>query len=237
MWSFFLASYTPGCDSVKIQRIILYLLTTVVGFIYVYMTWIYAPPEVNLGELIRIFFQHVAPAWVAYLAFGVTLFCGVMYLWKHDLRFDVAGGASIQLGLLFTTITLFSGMIWANATWGTPWNWDPRETTTLILWIAYACLLVYRASVADRDVRAQFGSLFGIVAFPAVVLSYVSIHIWNTLHPIVVTPGGLNMGFEHGMTLMVSVIAITLVYFVLLDLTYRLDSVKEKVMEYRMTRS
>ena len=160
-----------------------------------------------------------------------------MYIWKQELKYDVIGGASIQLGLLFTTITLLSGMMWANATWGVPWNWDPRETTTLILWIAYACLLVYRASVSDRDLRAQYGSIFGIVAFPAVLLSYVSVHIWNTLHPIVVTGEGLQMGFEHGMTLMVSVIAITLVYLVLLDLTYRLDTASEKIMEYRLTRS
>ncbi|MFW9909412.1 MAG: cytochrome c biogenesis protein [Candidatus Thorarchaeota archaeon] len=221
----------------RLPRIILYLVTAVVGVVYIYMTWIFAPPELNLGELIRIFFQHVAPAWVAYLAFGVTLVCSLMYLWKQELRYDVLGGASIQLGLLFTTITLLSGMIWADATWGSPWNWDPRETTTLILWIAYACLLVYRASVSDRDVRAQYGSIFGIVAFPAVLLSYISIHIWNTLHPIVVTPGGLQMGAAHGMTLGVAVIAITLIYIVLLDLTYRLDSATEKFTEYRLTRS
>ncbi|MFW9918982.1 MAG: cytochrome c biogenesis protein [Candidatus Thorarchaeota archaeon] len=221
----------------KLLRIILYIITAAIGVLYIYMTWIYAPPEATLGESIRIFFQHVAPALTAYMAFGITLFCGVMYLWKQDIRYDVLGGASIKLGLLFTTITLLSGMQWAEVTWGVPWNWDPRETTTLILWIAYACLLVYRASVNDREVRAQYGSIFSIVAFPAVVLSYLSIHIWNTLHPIVITPGGLQMGFEHGITLMVAMVAIILVYFVLLDLTYRVDSTAEKLMEYRMTRS
>jgi heme exporter protein C len=201
------------------------------------MTWIYAPPEATLGELIRIFFQHVAPALIGYLAFGVTLVCGAVFLIKHDMRFDVIGAASAKIGLLFTTITLLSGMIWADAYWGVYWNWDPRETTTLILWIAYACLLGYRSSVSDRELRAQYGSIFGIVAFPAVILSYVSIHIWNTLHPIVITPGGLNMGMEHGMTLMVSLIAIGLIYFMLLDLTYQVDAAHEKLMEIRMSRS
>jgi heme exporter protein C len=201
------------------------------------MTWIYAPPEATLGELIRIFFQHVAPALIGYLAFGVTMACGAIFLIKHDMRFDVVGAASAKIGLLFTTITLLSGMIWADAYWGVYWNWDPRETTTLILWIAYACLLGYRSSVSDRELRAQYGSIFGIVAFPAVILSYVSIHIWNTLHPIVITPGGLNMGMEHGMTLMVSLIAIGLIYFILLDLTYQVDAAHEKLMEIRMSRS
>lgn len=221
----------------KTQRIVLYLITAVIGVLYIYMTWIYAPPEATLGESIRIFFQHVAPALTAYTAFGVTLVCGIMYLWKHDIRYDVLGGSSIKLGLLFTTITLLTGMAWAQATWGSPWNWDPRETTTLILWIAYACLLVYRASVNDRDVRAQYGSVFSIIAFPAVLLSYLSIYIWNTLHPLVITPTGLNMGFEHAMTLMVSMIAIMLIYIVLLDLTYRVDTASERIMEYRMSRS
>jgi heme exporter protein C len=97
--------------------------------------------------------------------------------------------------------------------------------------------LGYRSSVSDRELRAQYGSIFGIVAFPAVILSYVSIHIWNTLHPIVITPGGLNMGMEHGMTLMVSLIAIGLIYFILLDLTYQVDAAHEKLMEIRMSRS
>ena len=191
----------------------------------------------DLGENIRIFFQHVAPALVSYLAFGVTLVSSLVYLWKQDLKFDVISGASIKLGLFFTTITLMSGMIWADETWGSAWNWDPRETTTLILWIAYACLLVYRASVTDRDVRAQFGSIFGVIAFPSVILSYLSIHIWQTLHPLVITSEGLQMGFEHGMTLMVSLFAITLIYVLLLDLTYRVDKVSEKLTEIRMSRS
>jgi heme exporter protein C len=127
--------------------------------------------------------------------------------------------------------------MWANATWGTPWNWDPRETTTLILWIAYACLLVYRASVDDREMRAQYGSIFGVIAFPAVILSYFSIQIWDTLHPQVITPSGLQMGMAHGITLMVSMIAIGLLYILLLDLTYLVDSAEEKLLKYRMTRS
>lgn len=219
-------------------RIYILILAVIVNFVYIYMTWIYAPPEATLGEYIRIFFQHVAPALVSYLAFGVTLVASSMYLWKNELKYDVVSGASIKLGLLFTTITLLSGMIWADANWGVPWNWDPRETTTLILWIAYACLLAYRASVTDIDIRAQFGSIFGIILFPSVILSYLSIYIWKTMHPKnVITTSGLQMGFEHGITLMISLCAITLVYVLLLDLTYRFDKIAEKLTEIRMSRS
>ncbi|MHA1577752.1 MAG: cytochrome c biogenesis protein [Candidatus Thorarchaeota archaeon] len=218
-------------------RLIFLGITAAISLLYVYMTWIFAPPEAELGELIRIFFQHVAPALVAYGAFGGTLVCGVMYLWKGDLKYDILGAVSIKLGLLFTTITLLSGMMWANATWGTPWNWDPRETTTLILWIAYACVLAYRASVSDRETKAQFGSIFGIIIFPTVILSYLSIRIWETLHPIVIEPTGLQMGAEHGMTLMVAMIAVTMIAIALIDLTYKVDSAQEKLMRIRMSRS
>ncbi len=218
-------------------RLIFLGITAAISLLYVYMTWIFAPPEAKLGEFIRIFFQHVAPALVAYGAFGGTLVCGVMYLWKGDLKYDILGAVSVKLGLLFTTITLLSGMMWANATWGTPWNWDPRETTTLILWIAYACVLAYRASVSDRETRAQFGSIFGIIIFPMVILSYLSIRIWETLHPIVIEPTGLQMGAEHGMTLMVAMIAVTMIAFTLIDLTYKVDSAQEKLMRIRMSRS
>ena len=218
-------------------RLVFLGITAAISLLYVYMTWIFAPPEAELGELIRILFQHVAPALVAYGAFGGTLVCGVMYLWKGDLKYDILGAASVKLGLLFTTITLLSGMIWADATWGTPWNWDPRETTTLILWLAYACVLAYRASVSDRETKAQFGSIFGIIIFPMVILSYLSIRIWETLHPIVIEPTGLQMGAEHGMTLMVAMTAVTMIALTLIDLTYKVDSAQEKLMRIRMSRS
>ena len=219
------------------NRLIILGITAAISLLYIYMTWIFAPPDVQLGEDVRIFFQHVAPALVAYGLFGGTLLCGVMYLWKGEMKYDIIGAVTIKLGLLFTTITLLTGMMWANAAWHSYWNWDPRETTTLILWIAYACILAYRASVSDRESRAQFGSIFGIVAFPMVLLSYLSIRIWDTLHPIVIEPTGLNMEVEHMMTLFVAMIAMTLIGLILVDLTYRIDLAHEKLMRIRMERS
>jgi len=218
-------------------RLIFLAITAVISLLYVYMTWIFSPPDAILGENVRIFFQHVAPALVSYGLFGGTLLCGVMYLWKGDMKYDILGAVSIKLGLLFTTITLLSGMMWADAAWNSPWNWDPRETTTLILWIAYACILAYRSSVSDREARAQFGSIFGIVAFPMVILSYLSIRIWNTLHPIVIEASGLQMEVEHMMTLFVAMIAVTMIALIMVELTYKVDSAYEKLMRIRMSRS
>ncbi|MHA2080651.1 MAG: cytochrome c biogenesis protein, partial [Candidatus Thorarchaeota archaeon] len=223
--------------AVSKTRLIFLGITAAISLLYVYMTWIFSPPDAVLGENVRIFFEHVAPALVAYGLFGGTLLCGVMYLWKGDLKYDIIGAVSIKLGLLFTTITLLSGMMWANAAWGTPWNWDPRETTTLILWVAYACILAYRASVSDRESRAQFGSIFGIVAFPMVILSYLSIRIWETLHPIVIEPSGLRMEVEHMMTLLVAMIAVTMIALIMVELAYKVDSANEKLMRIRMERS
>ena len=218
-------------------RLIFLGITAAISLLYVYMTWMFAPPDAILGENVRIFFQHVAPALVSYGLFGGTLLCGVMFLWKGDIKYDILGAVSIKLGLLFTTITLLSGMMWANAAWNSPWNWDPRETTTLILWVAYACILAYRSSVSDREARAQFGSIFGIVAFPMVILSYLSIRIWNTLHPIVIEPSGLQMEVEHMMTLFVAMIAVTMIALIMVELSYKVDSAHEKLMRIRMSRS
>jgi heme exporter protein C len=218
-------------------RLIFLGITAAISLLYVYMTWIFSPPDAVLGENVRIFFQHVAPALVGYGLFGGTLLCGVMYLWKGDLKYDILGAVSIKLGLLFTTITLLSGMMWADAAWGSPWNWDPRETTTLIMWVAYACILAYRASVSDREARAQFGSIFGIVAFPMVILSYLSIRIWETLHPIVIEPSGLQMEVEHMMTLLVAMIAVAFIALIMVDLAYKVESAYEKLMRIRMERS
>ncbi len=219
------------------KRLVFIGIVGVIGQVYLWMMWIFAPPEATFGEYIRIFFQHIGPALTGYLAFGVTLISSGLYLWKRELKYDIISAASIKLGLLFNTITLLSGMVWANATWGVPWNWDPRETTTLILWIAYACLLVYRASVSDREMRAQYGSIFGIIAFPSVILSYFSTQIWFSLHPQLIKTSGLAMGMEHGLTMMFSMVTIGLLYVLLLDLTYHVESAGERLMEYRMSRS
>ena len=107
----------------------------------------------------------------------------------------------------------------------------------LILWVAYACILAYRASVTDRESKAQFGSIFGIVAFPMVILSYLSIRIWETLHPIVIEPSGLQMEVEHMMTLFVAMIAVTFIALILVELSYKVDSMQEKLMRIKMERS
>ena len=118
-----------------------------------YLAFVFAPPEATMGDLYRILYIHLPSAWVCYLAFIVSMVASVLYLQRRDLHYDTLAEVSAVLGLVFGAVTLVTGAIWAEAAWGTYWNWDPRETTTLVLWVAY---LGYVTLKLSSDVGLNF---------------------------------------------------------------------------------
>jgi len=102
-----------------------------------YMAYVAAPAELVMGDLYRILYIHVPMAWICYLAFAISFIASILFLKTRNHAFDTTAEVSAILGIVYGMAALISGSIWADATWGTYWNWDPRETTTLILWIAY----------------------------------------------------------------------------------------------------
>lgn len=199
----------------------------------IYLIYFYAPPESTLGDLYRIFYIHVPAAWVAYLSFGVTLVGSVMFLRTGRSGWDMCAAASARLGVVFCGIALILGSIWAGSAWGTYWNWDPRETTTLILWLIYVSYLSFRMAVEDKEKRARLSAVLGIVAFITVPLSYASVRLWFTLHPMVIRTTGLHITVPMFITLMFSLVAVTLIYIVLLKITLALARIEERIAAIR----
>src|SRR5512135_1348040 len=113
-----------------------------------YMALFYAPREATMGDVQRIFYFHVPSAWIGFLAFGVVFVCSIMYLIKGEAKWDAVALSSAEMGVVFTTLVLLTGPLWAKVAWGTYWTWDARLTTTLILWMIYVGYLRLR-SVAD----------------------------------------------------------------------------------------
>ncbi len=176
------------------------------------------PPDAVQGDVQRIMYVHVPSAWLAYAAFFVTLVGGVLYLRHRDLRFDRLAVASAEIGLLFTGLTIVTGAIWGKATWGKWWDWDPRLTTTAILFVIYAAYLLLRQSLADRHRRARVAAVFGSAGFLNVPIVHFSVLWWRGLHqpPTVIRPG--DPAIDHLMLaeLLASVAAFTLAYLWLL---------------------
>ncbi len=186
-------------------------ITVVIGLFVV-------PADAAQGDVQRIMYVHVPSAWLAYAAFFVTLLGGVLYLVRHDLRFDRFAAASAEIGLLFTGLTIVTGAIWGKATWGKWWDWDPRLTTTAILFVIYAGYLLLRQSLVDRQRRARLGAVFGIIGFLNVPVVHFSVLWWRGLHqpPTIVRPGDPTIDHLLLAELLASVAAFTLAYLWLL---------------------
>src|SRR5438067_1346987 len=143
----------------------------------------YVPTDRVQGVVQRIFYIHVPLAWVAYLAFFVVFVASVAYLWKRNIWWDELARASVEIGVLFTTLFLIVGSLWAKPIWNTWWTWDARLTTTLVLWFIYVSYIMLRAYTPDVERAARFGAIVGIVGFLDVPIVHFSVTWWRTLHP------------------------------------------------------
>lgn len=159
-----------------------------------YGAFIYAPTERQMGEVQRIFYFHVGAAFNAFLAFFIVFIAGVAYLITRKVVWDQLAAASVEVGVIFTTIVLTTGPIWAKPVWNTwfPWG-DPRVMTTLVLWLIYIAYLILRTSLPDGDKKYKFCAVFGIIGFIDVPIVWMSIRWWRTIHPVVITSEGANL--------------------------------------------
>ena len=145
--------------------------------------FLYAPGDALQGVVQKIFYLHVSSAIAAYGCFAVVLLGGVRYLWTESLTADRLARAGALVGVVFTTVTLVMGMIWAKPIWGTFWTWDARLTSTLVLWIVYAGYLLVRRLAEPGRQAARFAAVVGIFGFVDVPVVHFSVTWWRTQHP------------------------------------------------------
>lgn len=176
-----------------------------------------APPDALQGDFSRIINVHVPSMWLAFLAFGVTAFGSIMWLWRKKSRWDRLAMASAEVGVLFTGIGLATGMLWGQKVWGTAWDWgDPRLTTTAVMFFVYLGYLALRAAIDDPVARARRSAILGAVAVIQVPLVYFSVFLFRTLHQTPsIRPDGSTMPTEMLLAMLVNVAAFTILYMAL----------------------
>jgi heme exporter protein C len=145
--------------------------------------FLFAPTDALQGEVQRIFYLHVSSAIAAYGCFAVVLLGGIIYLRSGSLAADRLARAGALVGLVFTTVTLVMGMLWAKPIWGTFWAWDARLTSTLVLWIIYAGYLLVRRLAEPGRQAARIAAVVGIFGFVDVPIVHFSVTWWRTQHP------------------------------------------------------
>lgn len=161
-------------------------ITVILFVISVGMVFFYAPTEAVMGNVQKVFYFHVATAWVGMLGFMVAMVVGIAYLRTQNLKWDIAGLAAIEISLVFFFITIILGSIWARPIWNTWWTWDPRLTTASIVELIYAAYLMLRQGIEDPDRRARFGAVYAILGSISIPLTFISIRLLRTIHPVVI---------------------------------------------------
>ncbi|MDI6799650.1 MAG: cytochrome c biogenesis protein CcsA [Actinomycetota bacterium] len=198
-----------------------------------YLVFFYAPIDSYLGPVQKIFYIHFATAIIPYLAFLLVFLASVAYLSTRRRAFDRLAHAAAEVGLLIDTILLVTGTIFGKPTWGVWWVWEPRLTTSLIMWLLYAGYLMLRSMTLDGDKRASLSAVYGIAAFVSVPISFMSIRWWRSVHPLLISPSKINLDPSMWGVALSTLAAFTLLFFYLLLLKMELIAVQDGIDEVK----
>ena len=205
---------------------ILALISVPIGL---YFAFIYAPMEIKMGAIQKIFYFHVASAWVGFFAFFITFIMSTLFLFTKNFKFDDIAEASAFVGVIFCTIVIVTGPLWAKPTWGVYWTWDPRLTSTLILWFVYVSYIMLRQFLEDADRRAKFSAALGIIGFIDVPIVFLSIRWWRTIHPNVVQKGGGGLHPDMKTAMFVCLGVFTVLYVCMLIKKLRVTWLERRI--------
>jgi heme exporter protein C len=208
-----------------------------------YAALVFAKPAVNLAgdEQIaqRIFYLHIGCNIGTIAGYLVSIVGSVVYLFTRNLDWDRVTQAGVEIGTLFGLSVIVSGAIWSKPTWNTYWTWDPRLTTSTITVLVYIAYLLFRNGIDNRHTRARFGSIYALIAFLSVPLTYYSARWFRSIHPIVFNgqnedaQGGFQVGASMGQTLMLATLAFAVLFSALMIQRWRQLRLEDRVEALR----
>lgn len=197
---------------------------------YLALSW--SPPDIHMGQDVRMMYIHVPTIWTGYVAFTVALVASLMLLWKKDLRWDDLAVAAAEIGVVLTALAIIAGAIWGKLTWGVYWTWDPRLTTTAVLFVIFVGYLLLRALSEDQWLRARISAVVAIIGFVDIPVVQFSVVWWRSLHQgpsLTIASTSLDSRMQAG--LIVNTIAYTLVFIFLLSKRLKLARVEREAEE------
>lgn len=191
------------------------------------------------GQLQRIFYFHVPAAWAGYLAFAVVFLGSIAYLRTGARRWDLVAHSAAEVGVVFTTLVLITGPIWARPVWGTWWQWDARLTSALVMWLTYVGYLLLRSLSGDPSRTGRLAAVVGVLGFINVPIVHFSVQWWRTLHPQGPSPAALDEGSGLGspelMAFFASLLAFTLLFAWLMATRIGLGRLNDRVEQLELT--
>src|SRR5438094_4939549 len=209
---------------------ILAIVTALLLSFGLYAALVIAPTERTMGDVQRIFYYHVPSAWAAFLLFIINFVASLLYLIRKNIKADILAQVSAEVGVVFCTVVLVTGPIWARPVWGIWWTWDVRLTSTLVLWLIYVSYLILRrfSSSGQTPLMAAVLAIFGALDVPLV---YFSIRFFRTQHPQPVIGGGGSIDPRMMHVLLLNWAAFLCFAFLICWSRYRLEMLKRDVEE------
>src|SRR5436190_14625632 len=209
--------------------ILVFLVAAFLGYA-AYQALVIAPTEQTMGNVQRIFYYHVPSAWTAFLLFTINFVASVLYLIRRSSAADALAVVSAEVGVVFCTVVLVTGPLWARPVWGIWWTWDVRLTSTLVLWLIYVSYLMLRrfSASGETPVLAAALAIFGALDVPLV---YFSIWIFRTQHPQPVIGGGGSIDPRMLHVLLINWAAFLCFALLICRSRYRLEILQREVEE------
>jgi len=194
----------------------------------------FTPVEAVMGPVQKVFYFHLSAAWAGMLSFILAAAAGSGYLTTRRFHWDWLSLSAVEVGLVFGLVAILSGMIWAQPIWNTWWVWDPRLTTTAIMELIYLAYFILRSGLNTPEARARLGAVYAIVSVLTVPLTFFSIRLFRTIHPVVIATGGegssaFNMSPRMLTALFASLIVFTLLLANLIWHRYRLAKLQAEI--------
>lgn len=222
----------PSLGAVSKPVIDWFLVVALLAVAGIYIRALYFTPiEALQGAAQKIYYLHVPSALGSYIAVSITALMSVVYLWLHDERADRLAEASAEVGLVFLTVVLVTGPIWAHRIWGAWWVWwDMRLTLTLFLWFVVAAYLILRGGIEDASMRGRYGAVLAVLGALLIPFIHLSVYLFSArLHPmpVVLKPDKPSLPSEMLTTFLLSFCAFTLLCFALIRARYRFGVQRE----------
>jgi len=205
-----------------------------------YLALVFAPTELVMGAVQRVFYFHIGTAWTALLGFLLAAVFSVIFLISKDLKWDRYQVAAIEVSLVFFLITIVLGSIWARPAWNTWWTWDPRLTTAAVTELIYIAYFMLRQGIDDPDRRARFGAVYALVGGLSAPITFFAIRLFRTIHPVVIGGGNADAQGAFAMTgdmkvaFFFALFTFTVIFVDLFWNRIRLGDLQEKVEQLKL---
>jgi heme exporter protein C len=216
------------------------VLSIIVLAIATYLALVFAPKELVMGDVQRVFYFHIGTAWTALLGFILAAVFSVIYLITKNLKWDRYQVAAVEVSLVFFLITIVLGSIWARPVWNTWWTWDPRLTTAAVTELIYIAYFMLRQGIDDPERRARFGAVYALIGGLSAPITFFAIRLFRTIHPVVIAgsnsaaQGGFNMTPDMLVAFFFALFAFSVIFADLFWNRLRLGDLQERVEQLKL---